>query len=72
MLALFGTEDILIPPEIGKYYREILPNCFLMMVYDAAHAIDADRPEAVTELVQDFVARRGDFIVRELDDIIHP
>ena len=72
VLALFGTEDILIPPEIGKYYREIIPNFFLMMVYDAAHAIDADRPEAVTELVQDFVTRRGDFIVRELDDIIHP
>jgi pimeloyl-ACP methyl ester carboxylesterase len=72
VLALFGTEDILIPPEIGKYYREILPNCSLMMVYDAAHAIDADRPEAVTELIQDFVVRRGDFIVRETDDIIHP
>jgi pimeloyl-ACP methyl ester carboxylesterase len=72
VLALFGTEDILIPPEIGKYYREILPNCFLMMVYDAAHAIDADRPEAVTELIQDFVVRRDDFIVRETDDIIHP
>jgi pimeloyl-ACP methyl ester carboxylesterase len=72
VLALFGTEDILIPPEIGKYYREILPNCFLMIVYDAAHAIDADRPEAVTELIQDFVVRRGDFIVREVDDTIHP
>ena len=72
VLALFGTKDTLIPPEIGKYYREILPNCFLMMVYDAAHAIDADRPEAVTELIHDFVLRRGDFIVRELDDTIHP
>ena len=72
VLALFGTEDILIPPETGKYYREILPNCFLMIVYDAAHAIDADRPEAVTELIQDFVVRRGDFIVREVDDTIHP
>ena len=72
VLALFGTEDILIPPEIGKYYREILPNCFLMIVYDAAHAIDADRPEAVTELIQDFVVRRSDFIVRDVDDTIHP
>ena len=72
VLALFGTEDTLIPPEIGKYYRQILPNCFLMMVYDAAHAIDADRPEAVTELIQDFVVRKGDFIVREVDDTIHP
>ena len=43
-----------------------------MMVYAAAHAIDADRPEAVTELIHDFVLRRGDFIVRELDDTIHP
>ena len=72
VLALFGTEDILIPPEIGRHYREILPTCFLMIVYDAAHAIDADRPEAVTELIQDFTARKGDFIVREIDDTIHP
>jgi len=72
VLALFGTEDILIPPEIGRHYREILPTCFLMVVYDAAHALDADRPEAVTELIQDFVARKGDFIVREIDDTIHP
>ena len=72
VLALFGTKDILIPPEIGRHYREILPTCFLMIVYDAAHAIDADRPEAVTELVQDFVARKADFIVRDTDDTIHP
>lgn len=72
VLALFGTEDTLIPPEIGKYYRKILPNCSLMMVYDAAHAIDADRPEAVTELIRDFVARRGDFIVQEVDGTILP
>ena len=72
VLALFGTEDILIPPEIGRYYTEIIPTCFSVMVYDAAHAIDADRPEAVTELVSDFVKRRGDFIVRDVDDTIHP
>ena len=72
VLALFGTEDVLIPATMGKYYREILPNCFLMIVYDAAHAIDADRPEAVTELIRDFTIRKGEFIVRKNDDTIHP
>ena len=72
VLVLFGTEDRVIPPESAHLYRETLPNCHLMMVYDAAHAIDADRPEAVASVAGDFLARQERFLVRETSGLIHP
>ena len=71
-LVLFGTEDRLTPPELGRHYRAILPNCHLVLVYDAAHALDADRPEAFAALVTDFVARREQFVVREESGLRYP
>ena len=72
VLAMFGTLDQVTPTEGARLYREILPNCHLMMVYDAAHAIDADRPEAVTAVVVDFLARHESFLVNKESGIIHP
>jgi pimeloyl-ACP methyl ester carboxylesterase len=71
-LALFGTADRVIPPSVAHLYRQILPNCHLVMVYDAAHAIDADRPEAVAEVIDDFLRHREKFLVRRSSDLIHP
>ena len=72
VLALFGTVDRVTPPEAAHLYREILPNCHLVMVYDAAHAIDADRPEALAAVVDDFLERQGRFLVRNTSGLIHP
>jgi pimeloyl-ACP methyl ester carboxylesterase len=72
VLALFGTADRVTPPEGAHLYREILPNCHLVMVYDAAHAIDADRPEALASVVDDFLARHERFLVRRTSALIHP
>ena len=72
VLALFGTADLVTPPTVAHLYRETLPNCHLVMVYDAAHAIDAERPEAVASVVQDFLARHESFLVREQSGIINP
>lgn len=72
VLALFGTVDRVTPPEAAHLYREILPNCYLMMVYDAAHAIDADRPEAMAAVVDDFLERQARFLVRRTSGLIHP
>jgi pimeloyl-ACP methyl ester carboxylesterase len=71
-LVLFGTEDRLTPPELGRHYRELLPNCQLVFVYDAAHAIDADRPEAFTALVSDFLEHREQFVVRRRSSLLYP
>jgi pimeloyl-ACP methyl ester carboxylesterase len=72
VLALFGTADRVTPPEGAHLYRELLPNCHIMLVYDAAHAIDADRPEALASVVADFLARKDHFLVRNRSDLVHP
>jgi pimeloyl-ACP methyl ester carboxylesterase len=71
-LVLFGTVDGVIPPEMGHFYKELIPNCHLVFVYDAAHAISTDRPEAFTEAVADFLERREAFIISRTDTVIHP
>jgi pimeloyl-ACP methyl ester carboxylesterase len=71
VLALFGTLDRVIPPEVGRLYKQILPNCHIIMVYDAAHAIDADRPEAASSVIDDFLTRQDKFLVRNTSSVIH-
>jgi len=72
VLACFGTEDKVMPPEVAHIYAELLPNCHLMMIYDAAHAVDADRPEAVASVAGDFIERHEKFLVRQQSDMINP
>lgn len=72
VLALFGTVDRVTPPEAAHLFPEILPNCHIVMVYDAAHAIDADRPEAVASVTDDFLERHERFLVRNKSGLIHP
>ena len=70
-LVLFGTLDRMIPPAMGRLYREKLANGHLVLVYDAAHAIGADRPEAFTSLVSDFLERREQFVVARASSQVH-
>jgi pimeloyl-ACP methyl ester carboxylesterase len=71
-LVLFGTVDRVIPPEMGHFYKELMPNCHLVYVYDAGHAISTDRPEAFTEVVADFIVRREAFVISQTETVIHP
>jgi pimeloyl-ACP methyl ester carboxylesterase len=71
-LVLFGTLDRVIPPEMGRFYKELLPNCHLVFVYDAGHAISTERPEAFTEVTVDFLERREAFVVSRAETVIHP
>lgn len=71
-LVLFGTSDRVIPPEMGRHYRRILPNCQLVYVYDAGHALDADRPEAFVSAVDDFLTQPDHFLVASRSGLIHP
>src|SRR5262249_22250353 len=50
VLVLFGTLDRVIPPEMGRFYKQLLPNSHLVFVYDAGHAISTERPEAFAEV----------------------
>jgi pimeloyl-ACP methyl ester carboxylesterase len=71
-LVLFGTLDRVIPPRMGRLYKELMPNCHLVFVYDAGHAIGTDRPEAFAEVVTDFVERRLAFVISRTETVIHP
>ena len=72
VLVLFGTEDRMIPSEMGRLYGEKLPNCNLVLVYDAGHAVDADRPEAFVSVVADFLQRHDAFVVSQQSGLIYP
>ncbi len=71
-LVLFGTLDRLMPPELGRHYKALLPNCNLVLVYDAGHAIGAERPEAFVEVVGDFLERHEAFIISRSETLINP
>lgn len=71
-LVLFGTLDRVIPPDMGHFYKELMPNCHLVFVYDAGHAISAERPAAFTEVVADFIERREAFVISRNETVIHP
>ena len=71
-LVLFGTLDRVTPPDLGRHYKAALPNCNLVLVYDAAHAIGTDRPEAFAEVVTDFLERREAFIISQSETLINP
>jgi pimeloyl-ACP methyl ester carboxylesterase len=72
VLVLFGTMDRMIPSEMGRLYCEKLPNCNLVLVYDAGHAVDADRPEAFVAVVNDFLQYREGFLVNRQSRMINP
>lgn len=65
VLTLFGTRDPLTPVELGRFYKTLLPNAWFLMVYDAAHDIRGDRPEAFAEAVGDFLRRGAQFTVSD-------
>jgi pimeloyl-ACP methyl ester carboxylesterase len=72
VLVLFGTLDRVMPPEMGREYKALLPNCHLVFVYDAGHLIGAERPEAFAEVVADFLERREAFVISRRETMIFP
>jgi pimeloyl-ACP methyl ester carboxylesterase len=71
-LVLFGTRDGIISSDLGRIYRERIPNCSLVIVYDAAHAIASDRPESYASTVADFLERHEVFVVSRETTVINP
>jgi 2-hydroxy-6-oxonona-2,4-dienedioate hydrolase/4,5:9,10-diseco-3-hydroxy-5,9,17-trioxoandrosta-1(10),2-diene-4-oate hydrolase len=71
-LAVFGTEDRITPSALGRSYVELIPTCYLALVYDAGHALEIERPEALAEIVTDFLARGPQFVVSTTSTLIFP
>ena len=72
VLVVFGTQDRIIPPEMGRIYKQLLPSCQLLYVYDAGHAVSTDRPEAFTEAVADFLERHEQYVVSRRSSVLFP
>jgi pimeloyl-ACP methyl ester carboxylesterase len=72
VLVLFGTLDRVMPPQMGRFYKELLPNCHLVFVYDAGHEISTDRPEAFADVVDDFLERHEAFVITRRGTLIDP
>ena len=71
-LVLFGTLDRVMPPEMGRHYKELIPNSHLVFVYDAGHEMSTERPEAFAEVTIDFLERHEAFVINRADTVIHP
>ena len=71
-LVLFGSEDKMVAPEAARLYRARIPNSNIAFVYDAGHLIEAERPEALVNVVSDYVELRETFIVGRQTGIINP
>ena len=71
-LVLFGTLDAMIPPDFGHLYKQLIPDCYLVFVYDSGHAIGTERPQAFVEVVGDFFDRHDAFVVSRVPTVIHP
>ena len=71
-LVIFGQEDRLVSRKAGAIWKERVPNCNVCYVYDAGHAVGVDRPDALTNVVLDFVERRETFIVENRSSLINP
>ncbi len=71
-LAVFGQADDTIDPTAPSIYRSHIPNCNVAYVYDAGHDIAADRPQALLNLVDDYLERRETFIVQNRSGAINP
>jgi pimeloyl-ACP methyl ester carboxylesterase len=72
VLVLFGTQDVVIPPEMGRVYKELIANAHLMFVYDAGHALMVERPEAFAEVVADFLERTDAFVISRTKTVVFP
>ncbi|MCW8379692.1 alpha/beta fold hydrolase [Streptomyces justiciae] len=71
-LVVFGTVDGITPSHNGRTFRRAMPNCGYTLIYDAAHDIQADRPEAFADLVGDFLTRAWSFLLPEQSTLINP
>lgn len=71
-LVVFGLEDKMAAKEAARVYRGSIPNSNVSIVYDAGHAIVAERPEALAGTVADFVERRETFIIGRRSGMVNP
>ena len=71
-LIVFGRDDGIINPINGRTLRRTLRNSSLQYVFDAAHDVQSDRPEAFVDVVGEFLDRGMRFLINYDDGLINP
>jgi pimeloyl-ACP methyl ester carboxylesterase len=71
-LVLVGTRDTSGSVEAGRLCREKIRVCHLSFVYDAGHALAADRLEACVDSIADFLEQGEQFIIFRESQMIRP
>jgi pimeloyl-ACP methyl ester carboxylesterase len=71
-LVLVGTRDQSEARSAGQMLRARIPTCHLLLVYDAGHAIAADRREACLSPIGEFLEQGEGFIVSHDSQMIRP
>ncbi len=54
-LVIWGAEDRIFPPEVGRELHEIIPGSSLAMIPEAGHIAQWERPEAVNPILLEFL-----------------
>jgi 3-oxoadipate enol-lactonase len=55
-LIIVGSDDPLTPPESAKQMQQVMPNARLVVIEDAAHASNLERPEDVNRAILDWAS----------------
>ena len=71
-LVLLGTEDRVVPPETGRTYAKRIPKCYYVLVYDAGHGLETERPDLLFATISDFLDRRESFVVNHNSTVLNP
>jgi sigma-B regulation protein RsbQ len=58
-LVLQCQQDVIAPPEVGRYVAEQLPKGTLTMLAATGHCPHLSAPDEVVEALEDFLAREG-------------
>ncbi|MBO4252318.1 alpha/beta fold hydrolase [Streptomyces griseorubiginosus] len=70
-LVMHGTRDGVVGTRSGSVFKGLVARCVFTLLYDAAHDLAGDRPEAYTELVSDFVERQERFHIPRTSSVIN-
>ncbi|MBC7230972.1 MAG: alpha/beta hydrolase [Actinobacteria bacterium] len=55
-MIITGSEDVLIPPENSRILAEAIPECRLVIIEGAGHALQLMFPREVAKEVVDFLS----------------
>ena len=54
VLLIWGENDIVVPPSLGKEYSHLIKNCKLVIVPDSKHPVYIDKTDEFFRIVNDF------------------